>query len=413
MADARPDRANLLGMPRDELAAFFVALGERPYRATQVMKWLYRAGVADFDAMTDISKKLRGRLRDIAEIRAPELREAHRADDGVVKWLVGAGDSGAVEAVLIPDAATGDAGSAKRRTLCISSQVGCALDCSFCATGKQGFGGNLTRAEIVGQAWRAARESPDGITNVVFMGMGEPLLNFDATMDAADVFTDDLGFGISKRRVTVSTAGVVPRIYDLADRSDVSLAVSLHAATDELRDRLVPINRKYPIAELLAACRYYLDRVGERRAVTFEYTLIEGVNDRLADARDLIALLRGWRCKVNLIPFNPFPHQGGLPDYKRPDTRRVRRFQTALLDAGLATMLRTTRGDDIAAACGQLTGSFADRTRRRARYGLAGPLGEQEARSRTAPEFPPNGDQQPRSSASVDPVRLVERGEAA
>ena len=375
MADARPERANLLGMPRSELAAFFVALGEKPYRATQLMKWLYRAGVADFDAMTNISKALRARLKEVAEIRAPELRLAHRAGDGVVKWLADAHAVGAVETVLIPDA--GDAGAAKRRTLCISSQVGCALDCSFCATGKQGFGGNLTRADIVGQAWQAARETPDGVTNIVFMGMGEPLLNFDAAMDAADVFMDDLGFGISKRRVTVSTAGVVPRIYDLADRCGVSLAVSLHAATDELRDELVPLNRKYPIAELLAACRYYLERVGDRRAVTFEYTLIEGVNDRLADARDLVALLDGWRCKVNLIPFNPFPQNapafqnGGLPAYKRPNTARVRRFQTALQGGGLATMLRTTRGDDIAAACGQLTGSFPDRTRRRERYGLA------------------------------------------
>ena len=270
-----------------------------------------------------------------------------------------------------------DKSPAKRNTLCISVQVGCSLDCSFCATGKQGFSGNLTRAEIVGQVWRAAAEaSPQGrrITNVVFMGMGEPLLNFDATMDAADVFMDDLGFGISKRRVTISTAGVVPRIYDLADRSGVSLAVSLHAARDELRDRLVPINRKYPIAELLAACRYYLARVGDRRPITFEYTLIEGVNDTLADARDLVALLRDWRCMVNLIPFNPFPVTGGLPTYRRPSPARVAAFQRALLDGGLVAMLRTTRGDDIAAACGQLTGDFHDRTRRRARYGLSEPV---------------------------------------
>ena len=263
---------------------------------------------------------------------------------------------------------------AKRNTLCISAQVGCSLDCSFCATGKQGFNGNLSRAEIVGQVWRAAAESSAegrGITNVVFMGMGEPLLNFDAAMDAADVFMDDLGFAISKRRVTVSTAGVVPRIYDLADRSGVSLAVSLHAARDELRDRLVPINRKYPIADLLAACRYYLSRVGDRRPVTFEYTLIKGVNDTLADARDLVALLRDWRCKVNLIPFNPFPVAGGLPAYQRPGAARVAAFQRTLQDGGLVAMLRTTRGDDIAAACGQLTGDFQDRTRRRARYGLS------------------------------------------
>ena len=401
MADVRPDRANLLGMPRRELAGFFTDLGEKPYRATQVMKWLYRAGTADFDAMTDIGKALRARLKEVAEIRAPEVNVVDRAGDGVVKWLASVGQSRAVETVLIPESPQpGSArghpsqeespqpGSArghppqnekpaKRNTLCISVQVGCSLDCSFCATGKQGFSGNLTRAEIVGQAWRAAAESStEGrrITNVVFMGMGEPLLNFDATMDAADVFMDDLGFGISKRRVTISTAGVVPRIYELADRSDVSLAVSLHAARDELRDRLVPINRKYPIAELLAACRYYLARVGDRRPVTFEYTLIEGVNDTLADARDLVALLRDWRCMVNLIPFNPFPVTGGLPAYRRPSAARVAAFQRTLLDGGIVAMLRTTRGDDIAAACGQLTGDFQDRTRRRARYGLSEPV---------------------------------------
>ena len=418
MADIRPDRANLLGMPRRELAGFFEDLGEKPYRAAQVMKWLYRARTTDFDAMTDIGKALRTRLKEVAEIRAPELTAADRAGDGVVKWLASVGESRAVETVLIPEGESPQRGSARghpsqeespqrgsarghpsqeespqrgsarghashmgsqgrRNTLCISVQVGCSLDCSFCATGKQGFSGNLTRAEIVGQAWRAAAESStEGrpITNVVFMGMGEPLLNFDATMDAADVFMDDLGFGISKRRVTVSTAGVVPRIYDLADRSGVSLAVSLHAARDELRDRLVPINRKYPIAELLAACRYYLARVGDRRPVTFEYTLISGVNDTLADARDLVALLRDWRCKVNLIPFNPFPLDGGLPAYQRPSAARVAAFQRALLDGGLLAMLRSTRGDDIAAACGQLTGDFHDRTRRRARYGLSEPV---------------------------------------
>ena len=463
MADVTPDRANLLGMPRRELAGFFEDLGEKPYRATQLMKWLYRAHTADFDAMTDIGKALRTRLKEVAEIRAPKLQVADRAGDGVVKWLAAVGPSRAVETVLIPDGKSPQPGSArgdpsheespqpgsargdpsheespqpgsargnpsheespqpgsargnpsheespqpgsargnpsheekpqrgsargdpsygrspaKRNTLCISAQVGCSLDCSFCATGKQGFSGNLTRAEIVGQVWRAAAEaSAEGrrITNVVFMGMGEPLLNFDAVMDAADVFMDDLGFGISKRRVTISTAGVVPRIYDLADRSGVSLAVSLHAARDELRDRLVPINRKYPIAELLAACRYYLGRVGDRRPVTFEYTLIEGVNDTLADARDLVALLRDWRCKVNLIPFNPFPVAAGLPTYRRPGAARVAAFQRTLLDGGLVAMLRTTRGDDIAAACGQLTGEFRDQTRRRARYGLPEPV---------------------------------------
>ncbi len=367
---------NLLGMTRARLKAFFGGLGEKPYRAEQVMKWIYRDGVADFEAMTDIAKPLRRRLADIADIRAPGFGPGHRAADGVVKWPVTVAGGQKVETVLIPDVS---ASGAKRNTLCISSQVGCALDCSFCATGKQGFGANLRRAEIVGQAWRAARLLPPGetITNVVFMGMGEPLLNFDAAMDAVDVFMDHLAFGISKRRVTVSTAGVAPRIYDMAARTDVSLAISLHAARDDLRDALVPLNRKYPIAELLSACRYYLDSMGERRTITIEYTLIDGVNDRREDAEALVELLAGMRAKVNLIPFNPFPAANGCPAaYRRPSRNRVLYFQRQLLAGGLPAMLRTTRGDDIAAACGQLTGAFEDRTRRRARYqqrGLGGP----------------------------------------
>ena len=368
-------RVNLLGMPRAELQAFFVALGEKPYRASQVMKWIYHAGIDDFHAMTDISKALRTRLHDIAEIRAPEFGPASHAADGVVKWPVLVGSGQAVEAVLIPDA-NGDGGPSRRKTLCISSQVGCALDCSFCATGKRGFNGNLSRAEIVGQVWRAEMAAGDGrmragsddrnITNVVFMGMGEPLLNFEAVIDAAGVFMDDLAFGISKRRVTISTAGVVPRIHDLAEVSDVSLAVSLHAARDELRDALVPLNRRYPIAELLAACRHYGGGLGERRTVTVEYTLIEEVNDTPQDARDLADVLAGWRCKINLIPYNPFPEdQHG---YRRPSKERVRRFQRSLINAGYSAMVRTTRGDDIGAACGQLTGKVTDRTRRRERY---------------------------------------------
>ena len=355
---------NLLGMPRHDLEAFFVGLGEKPYRASQVMKWIYHSGVADIDAMTDISKTLRRRLQDTAEVRAPGFVPLRRAADGVVKWLAYTDRGQAVETVLIPD-------GGRRNTLCISSQVGCVLDCSFCATGKQGFNGNLDRAEIVGQVWQAAQHlaatgDTRGITNVVFMGMGEPLFNFDAVVDAVDVLMDHLAFGISKRRVTVSTAGVVPRIYDLAARTDVSLAVSLHAPRDELRNELVPINRKYPIAELLAACRHYLGRIGPRRTITIEYTLIEGVNDSADDARDLARALRGLRCKVNLIPFNPFPNDAR--GYRRPSADRVLRFQSHLLDAGFAAMVRTTRGDDIDAACGQLTGRFLDRTRRRDRY---------------------------------------------
>jgi 23S rRNA (adenine2503-C2)-methyltransferase len=366
---------NLLGMTRTDLEAFFRDLGEKPYRATQAMKWIYRAGVTDFEAMTDMARPLRRRLAAIAEIRAPEFGPGHRAADGVVKWAATAGGDQTVETVLIPDVS---ANGTKRNTLCISSQVGCVLDCSFCATGKQGFRANLSRAEIVGQAWQAARLLPPGetITNVVFMGMGEPLMNFDAAMDAVDVFMDHLAFGISKRRVTVSTAGVVPRIYDMAQRTDVSLAISLHAPNDELRDALVPLNRKYPIGELLAACRYYLDTMGERRTITIEYTLIDGVNDRREDAEALLVLLAGMRAKVNLIPFNPFPVANGCPPtYRRPSRNRVLYFQRQLLAGGLPVMLRTTRGDDIAAACGQLTGAFEDRTRRRARYRRRGAEG--------------------------------------
>ena len=356
-------RANLLGMPREALAAFFRDLGEKPYRAEQLMNWIYRAGVDDFHAMTDIAKPLRTRLCAVSEIRAPEFVSEQHARDGVVKWLVDVGRGRAVETVLIPDT------SGRRLTLCISSQVGCALDCSFCATGKQGWNGNLSRAEIVGQALRAARSVAargGAVSNIVFMGMGEPLLNFDAVVDAAEVFMDDLAFGISKRRVTVSTAGVVPRIHDLAARSEASLAVSLHAAQDAKRDVLVPLNRRYPIAELLAACRRYLRAGGPRRIVTFEYTLIAGVNDSTKDARDLARLLADMRCKINLIPFNPFP--GDPSGYHRPADATVLRFQKLLRDAGFAAMRRTTRGDSIGAACGQLTGSFADRTRRRARH---------------------------------------------
>ena len=368
------ERVNLLGMPRAELAAFFVGLGEAPFRASQVMKWMYHAFVDDFDAMTDLSKALRARLADIAEIRAPELASSQQAGDAVVKWQAAVGSGQMVETVLIPESAEAEAPS--RRTLCISSQAGCALDCSFCATGKQGFGGNLSRAEIVGQAWRVAqhlarRGDARGITNIVFMGMGEPLLNFDPVMDAAEVFMDDLGFGLSKRRVTVSTAGVVPRIYDMTARADLALAVSLHAPNDDLRDTLVPINRKYPLAALLAACRHYLGTVGERRSVTFEYTLIDGVNDDLAEAQALATLLGDLRCKVNLIPFNPFADD--RRGYRRPSSTRMRRFQTTLQDAGVPSLLRTTRGDEIAAACGQLTGAVRDRTRRRSRLLASAP----------------------------------------
>ncbi|MFB3105938.1 MAG: 23S rRNA (adenine(2503)-C(2))-methyltransferase RlmN, partial [Pseudomonadales bacterium] len=279
--------------------------------------------------------------------------------DGTTKWVVRVANGNCVETVLIPDRG--------RNTLCVSSQVGCTLDCSFCATGKQGFNGNLSTADIIGQVWlaeRELREKGENVSNVVLMGMGEPLLNLQAVLAATDLMTDDLAFGLSKRRVTVSTAGVVPGIYKLAEHTDVSLAISLHAPNDALRDQLVPINKKYPIAELMEACRHYLSGLGDRRTLTIEYTLMRGVNDSLGHAKELAKLLEVLRCKINLIPFNPFPASG----YERPHGREIRDFQTCLINAGYTTMLRTTRGDDIGAACGQLVGRVADRTKRQERY---------------------------------------------
>ncbi len=358
------ERANILDYTQARLAELLLGWGERPYRAQQIMKWIYHDGVARFEDMTNLSKALRARLSENFVVAVPEVVESRRSRDGTRKWVVRVGGGNCVETVLIPDRG--------RNTLCVSSQVGCMLDCSFCSTGKQGFNGNLSCAEIIGQVMmvdRALRaEDPRrdwrGITNVVLMGMGEPLLNFEHAVAATDLMMDDLAYGISKRRVTVSTAGVVPAIYRLAEVSDVSLAVSLHAAHDALRDVLVPINRRYPIEELLAACRHYARHIGERRVITFEYTLLRGVNDSLADARALADLLADVPCKINLIPFNPFPHAG----YDRPDAQSVRAFQTLLMNRGFATMLRTTRGDDIDAACGQLVGNVTDRTRRHERY---------------------------------------------
>jgi len=355
------DPVNLFSLDRSGIDALFDRFGERRYRTQQVMKWLYHRGVRDFAGMTDLSRALREKLAHTASLVLPEVVSEHVSGDGTRKWIIRVGNGNCVETVLIPDRG--------RNTLCVSSQVGCVLDCSFCATGKQGFNGNLSAAEIVGQVWIAAQrleEAGDarGVTNVVLMGMGEPLLNFDAAVTAATVMMDDWAFRISKRRVTISTAGVVPAIYQLAGRTDVSLAVSLHAANDELRNELVPLNRKYPLSDLLAACRHYVEHLGDRRSLTFEYTLLRGVNDSLEDARALARLLRGVRGKINLIPFNPFPASG----YQRPADETVRAFQTLLLNEGYATMLRTTRGDDIAAACGQLIGEVADRTHRQERY---------------------------------------------
>jgi 23S rRNA (adenine2503-C2)-methyltransferase len=302
---------------------------------------------------------MRNRLDEVANFDLPKIHEFKRSIDGTCKWVLDVGEDNLVEAVLIPDKG--------RNTLCVSSQIGCMLDCTFCSTGKQGFNGNLSAATIVGQLVIANQHLADvgeRVTNIVLMGMGEPLLNLAAAVTATNVMLDDLAFGLSKRRVTISTAGVVPAIYELAEVSDVALAISLHAPTDELRDQLVPINKKYPIAALLEACRHYVSRLGEKRKLVIEYTLMAGVNDQREHAIALAKLLADVRCKINLIPFNPFPGSG----FARPADRDVRDFQSVLMRRGYATMLRTTRGEDINAACGQLVGQVRDRTKRQARY---------------------------------------------
>jgi 23S rRNA (adenine2503-C2)-methyltransferase len=357
-ADAAP--LALLGVPRAELEATFATLGEKPFRARQLMRWLYGRLTTDPGQMTDMSAALRAALAARGDLRLPVVDTCQASADGPTKWRLAAGDGQLVETVFIPEEGRG--------TLCVSSQVGCALDCSFCATGRQGFNRNLTAAEIIGQVVLASRElgpvaGRPPVTNVVFMGMGEPLANFRAVVQACQVLTDDFGFQLSRRRVTVSTSGLVPQIRRLQAETNVALAVSLHAPDDALRNELVPINRRHPIAELLAACWDYAEATAAV-GITFEYTLLAGVNDSLAHARELAVLLRDLKVKINLIPFNPFPGSG----YERPDMATVREFQTCLLDAGYATMLRTTRGDDINAACGQLVGQVADRTRRQARY---------------------------------------------
>ena len=365
-AAATPERINLLGMPRPRLEALLESLGERPYRAQQLLKWIYHQGVDSFEAMTDISKSLRERLSEIAEVRAPEVEFQSISADGTRKWLLRVEGGSCVETVFIPDKGRG--------TLCVSSQLGCALDCSFCSTGKQGFQRDLSAAEIIGQVWVAARSfglpkkgGQRAITNIVLMGMGEPLLNFDNVVDAMGLMMEDLAYGISKRRVTLSTAGVVPALERLAELSDVSLAVSLHAPNDALRDELVPLNRRYPIRSLLEACKRYMDAQRDvKRVMTVEYTLIKGVNDQPGHARELAELLSEYPCKINLIPFNPFPQS----NYERPSRNAVSRFWAVLTEAGYRVTVRTTRGDDIDAACGQLVGQVRDRTRRAARHRL-------------------------------------------
>ena len=350
---------NIYGLDRAGLEALFVELGQKPFRGRQLMKWVYHQGLTDFAAMTDLPLRVRQWLQEHACFELPAVDQFRVSEDGTCKWVLDVGDGNLIETVVIPEKG--------RNTLCVSSQVGCMLDCSFCSTGKQGFNGNLPTDVIVGQmvlANQMLAERGERVTNVVLMGMGEPLLNFDAAVTATNVMMDDLAFGLSKRRVTISTAGVVPGIYKLAEVSDVSLAISLHAPTDELRDVLVPINRKYPIAELLEACRHYVGHLGGHRKLVIEYTLIKGVNDRREDAQALAQLLRDVHCKINLIPFNPFPASG----YEQPDSDAIYAFQTILMNSGYTTMLRTTRGDDINAACGQLVGQVKDRTKRQTRY---------------------------------------------
>lgn len=345
---------NLLGLSRGELERVFVDMGEKPFRARQVMRWLYGRSVLKPQEMTDLSVSLRQRLAELDCFRLPTVGERQDAGDGVVKWQLDAGFAQAIEMVFIPEA--------ERGTLCVSSQVGCAMDCSFCATGAQGFNRNLSAAEIIGQVMLARQALSDGedspITNIVFMGMGEPLANFRQVVEAVEVLTDDLGFGLSRRRVTISTSGLVPQIRKLSERVNVALAVSLHAADDALRNELVPINRLHPIAELLPACWDYVEATNTRD-VTFEYVMLAGVNDSAEHARQLAKLLRGRPAKVNLIPFNPFPGTR----YTRSSRPYIDAFRKQLMDNGIMTITRRTRGDDIAAACGQLAGQVNNRVR--------------------------------------------------
>jgi 23S rRNA (adenine2503-C2)-methyltransferase len=355
MTSPDKSRTNLLGLPRAALETFVAELGSKPFRARQLLNWVYKRGEGSIANMTDLAKDFRAQLAEVAEVRTPDIVTMQHSSDGTRKWMLSADSSQAFEMVFIPER--------ERGTLCISSQVGCILDCSFCSTAQQGFNRNLTTAEIVGQVWLAKKElgfEAGGdriVTNVVLMGMGEPLANFRNVIPAVRILMDDYGFDLSRRRVTLSTSGLVPQIYKLAEETNVALAVSLHAPDDELRSELVPINRKHPIAELLAACWHYIDEQNGR-SVTFEYVMLEGVNDSPAQARALAALLKGHPAKVNLIPFNPFPGTR----YKRSPRVAIERFRDELIQRGVLATIRRTRGDDIDAACGQLAGRVIDRT---------------------------------------------------
>jgi 23S rRNA (adenine2503-C2)-methyltransferase len=353
---------NLLDMDPAQLTAYCGELGEKPFRAKQLQRWIHQFGAGDFESMTDLAKSLREKLSTRARIVAPGIISDHTSSDGTRKWLVDVGQGNAVETVFIPEE--------NRGTLCISTQAGCAVNCRFCSTGKQGFNRNLSVGEIIGQLWMAEFElrrtkgiapGPKGerqITNVVMMGMGEPLLNFEPTVAALRLMLDDNAYGLSRRRVTVSTSGVVPMIDKLAKECPVALAVSLHASNDALRDGLVPLNKKYPLHELMAACQRYLE-FAPRDFITFEYCMLDGVNDTDQNARELVQLVKDVPCKFNLIPFNPFPESG----LKRSPNPRIKAFSQILMDAGIVTTIRKTRGDDIDAACGQLAGEVQDRTR--------------------------------------------------
>jgi len=354
-------KTNLMGLDQAGLELFFAGIGEKPFRARQVLKWIHHRFVDDFEQMTDLSRDLRARLKEIAEVRPPFILSENRSVDGTVKWLMASTEGNAVETVFIPEP--------NRGTLCISSQVGCMLNCTFCATATQGFNRNLDSWEIIGQVWQAARllreERLGGrrITNVVLMGMGEPLLNLDAVEPALSVFRNELAFGLAAKRLTVSTAGVIPGIDRLREGVDVALAISLHAPEDELRTRLVPLNRKYPIADLFDACWRFL-KERKRSSITFEYTMIDGVNDQPEHARKLVRLLAPMPSKLNLIPFNPFPGT----TFRQSPADCIERFKEITRAGGVLTTVRKTRGDDIDAACGQLAGKVLDRTRRQAGF---------------------------------------------
>jgi 23S rRNA (adenine2503-C2)-methyltransferase len=367
-------KTNLLDFTLPQLTEWVAAQGEKPFRARQLFQWIHQRGVADFDAMSDLAKSLREKLKASAEVRAPAILSEHVSADGTVKWLFDVGVGNGIETVFIPED--------DRGTLCVSSQVGCALDCKFCSTGRQGFNRDLRTGEIVGQLWVANQRleqlggarlpspqpSPKGegdstprpVSNVVMMGMGEPLNNFTPVTDAMEVMLDDLAYGLSRRRVTLSTSGVVPHIRKLKERLPVALAVSLHAPNDAIRSRIMPINDAYPIATLLEACRDYLE-VAPRDFITFEYVMLKGVNDAPDPAKELVRTLEGTPAKVNLIPFNPFPESG----FEKTEPDRVRLFQKVLLDAGIIATVRKTRGDDIDAACGQLAGQVVNRMKRK------------------------------------------------